>query len=391
MAGSLRQRGEGSWQLRVFIGRDPETSKRRYAERTFTGTKREAQKALAALVTEADSLSARSNRDSTLERLLREWLEHASLSFSPRTIEVTRGYIDATIVPTLGAIPVAKLTAIEIDRFYRKLLTVGGPHGKLSPATIRRIHGILRRALSQGVRWGWLTDNPAAKASPPRVPVRKLAPPSPEQVARLFRCALETNPNLATFIVLAASTGARRGEIAALRWRNFDFKRATVSIERGLVIAGSRLIEQGTKTHQSRNVSLDATTAELLLAHKQREEGIAAACGTQVGTDAFVLSESPDGSAPLRPDAFSRSFQKACRRVGITGIRLHDLRHYVATQLLASGVDVRTVAGRLGHRNASTTLNVYSHFLPEADRQAAETMGSLFGDALKDLKETADE
>ena len=71
------------------------------------------------------------------------------------------------------------------------------------------------------------------------------------------------------------------------------------------------------------------------------------------------------------------AFRKSCRKVGLPGVRLHDLRHYVATRLLSAGVDVRTVAGRLGHRNAATTLNVYSHFVPETDQQAAEILGRL--------------
>jgi integrase len=68
---------------------------------------------------------------------------------------------------------------------------------------------------------------------------------------------------------------------------------------------------------------------------------------------------------------------------------MHDLRHYVATRLLSEGVDVRTVAGRLGHRNAATTLNVYSHFLPESDREAANVLGRIFDEALLEVTESA--
>lgn len=385
MAGSLRQRGERSWQLRVYAGRDPETGRKRSVEQTFHGSKRQAEKALASLVSNAASESARSNRHVTVESLLHQWLEHASLSFSPRTTDVTRCYIDTAIVPAVGLVPVGKLTAVDLDRFYRRLLTVGGPRGKYSPATVRRVHGILRRALGQGVLWGWLTHNPAIRASPPRVPVHELKPPTPGDVVRLFQLARDTNWTLAMFIVLAASTGARRGEIAALRWRNIDLDKRALTIERGLVIADNKVIEQGTKTHQCRNVSLDDGTISFLRVHLARVAVAAAACDTELATDGFVLSGSVDASEPLRPDSLSRAFRVLCARAGVKGIRLHDLRHYVATQLLGAGVDVRTVAGRLGHRNAATTLNVYSHFLPEADRRAADTMGSLFDEALKEL------
>lgn len=382
MKGSLRQRGEQSWQLRVHVGRDPGTGRYRYVEQTLHGTKREAQRALAAMVAEADTLKPRGNRESTVDKLLTEWLDHAKSSFSPRTIEVTRGYVETAIRPALGRIPVAKLTTTDIDWLYRHLLAVGGPKGPYSPATIRRVHGILRRALSQGVRWGWLRQNPAINASPPKVVTKELSPPEPEQVARLFRVALETNPTLATFVLVAASTGARRGELLALRWSDVDFAGGTLSIERGIVLAGDQLIEQGTKTHQSRRISLDRGTADALREHLARWQSLAAELGTTIGGHEFVFCETPEGTTPMRPDSTTRAFRALCRKAGVKDVRLHDLRHYVATRLLAAGVDVRTVAGRLGHSNPSTTLNVYSHFVPAADREAAATLGRLLDNAL---------
>jgi len=107
----------------------------------------------------------------------------------------------------------------------------------------------------------------------------------------------------------------------------------------------------------------------------------AALAGTSISAASFVFSETIDGSAPSRPDSATRSFRSLCKRASVEGVRLHDLRHYVATRLLTAGIDVRTVAGRLGHRNPSTTLNVYSHFVPESDQDAADTLGKIFGEA----------
>jgi integrase len=383
MAGSIRQRGKDSWQLRVHLGRDPITGRKRWLQRTFRGTKREADKALAALVRDAERLTPWAASGTTVETVLREWLEHATPSLSPRTVETSRMYIDRAIVPVLGSTPAARLTTLDIDRFYRQLLMVGIGNKPYSPATIRRVHGILRRALTQGVRWGWLPHNPAIEASPPRVPLRELRPPTPEELVRLYRTARERDPALATFILLAASTGARRGELIGLRWKDVDFARGVVSIERAIVLADRMLVEQGTKTRQSRRVTLDGETVKALAAHHGMMQAEARAAGARLAEKAFVFSGSPDGSEPWRPDATSRSFEFVCRRAHVSGVRLHDLRHYVATQLLASGVDVRTVAGRLGHRNPATTLNVYAHFVPEADGEAAHTLGALFLDAMK--------
>jgi integrase len=378
MPGSMRQRSENSWNLRVYAGRDPVTGRKISVERTVRGNKREASKVLAAMVAEVDRRPVTVAGKNTVAVLCREWLDHATPSFSPKTVETTRMYIEDPIVPILGSIPVAKLTPADLDRFYRLLLEVGRSRGPYAPATIRRVHGIIRRALTQGVRWGWISHNPAIDASPPRVPVKELQPPDPAQVVQLFRFAQDTDPDLATFIILAASSGARRGELLALRWRDIDLDRGRLSIERGIVRVDDRLIEQGTKTHQSRRISLDATTVAALKAHQLRVTERARAASAGIASDGFVFSSAVDGSSPWHPDSTSRAFRRICRQAGVTGVRLHDLRHYVATRLLAAGVDVRTVAGRLGHRNPSTTLNVYSHFLPEADRDAADELGRIF-------------
>lgn len=377
MQGSIRQRGNHSYQLRVHVGIDPLTGKHRYIARTVHGTKREAQRALAALVAECDEFVPRSTKGATVATLLHEWLEHARPGFSPRTVVVTHEMIENAIIPNLGGVLVAKLTPVDIDRFYDRLRTVGGPRGPYAPATIRRIHGVLRRALSQGVRWGWIRQNPAVDASPPSVPFAKINAVQPAVVSRLFQQAQNSNSALATFIALAASTGARRGELLALRWGDVDIQGGKVKIERGIVIAGNEIIEQGTKTHQSRTVAIDQVTSKLLWQHHQEMSERASKVGTAIGSNGFVFSDSLSCDAPWRPDSTSRAFRVLCQKLGVKGIRLHDLQHYVATHLLGAGVDVRTVAGRLGHRNASTTLNVYSHFLPEADREAAERLGEL--------------
>ena len=290
-------------------------------------------------------------------------------------------YIENPIIPVLGSMPVAKLTPMDLDRFYRELLEVGRSRGPYAPASIRRVHGIIRRALTQGVRWGWITHNPAIDASPPRVPIKDLKPPDPGQIVQLFRQAQESDPELATFIMLAASSGARRGELLALRWSDIELDRGTMSIERGIVRVGDALIEQGTKTHQSRRISLDAGTVSALEAHHALAAERAHEAGSAITSESFVFSHAVDGSSRWHPDSTSRAFRQLCQRAGITGVRLHDLRHYVATRLLAAGVDIRTVAGRLGHRNPSTTLNVYSHFVPEADQDAADALGRIFEDA----------
>ncbi len=383
MQGSLRQRGEGSWQLRVHAGRDVLTGKKLHQSKTFHGTKREAQRALAEMITDLERTAPKVGKEGTLELLLNEWLEHAEINFSPKTGAVVRGYIDRTIVPAIGNLSVAKLGPSDLDAFYRQLIKTGGPKGPFKPATVRRIHTILRSALGQGVKWGWIRHNPAVDASPPRVLKPEITPPTPDQVAAIFHMAREESPAFAAYVVLAASSGARRSELVALRWENIDFTTGRLVIRRGIVGNKSGLIEKDTKTHQARKLKLDATTLDILTEHRQACEKNAEECGVEIPASAFVFSIHADGSHPWWPDSVTRMFRIVADKAGVKGVRLHDLRHYVASRLLTEGVDVRTVAGRLGHRNASTTLDVYSHFIPESDDDAADALGRLFDEAVE--------
>jgi integrase len=141
-------------------------------------------------------------------------------------------------------------------------------------------------------------------------------------------------------------------------------------------------VEKDTKTHQARRVTLDRATIEALSLHRQTAVDRATMCDVRFDEDGYVFT-SDLGRTPWFPDSVSRRFRRLALDVGLSGVRLHDLRHYVATRLLTAGVDVRTVAGRLGHRNAATTLNVYSHFVPEADRRAADVLAQLLDNERK--------
>jgi integrase len=174
------------------------------------------------------------------------------------------------------------------------------------------------------------------------------------------------------------ATGARRGEVCGLRWSDVDDDMAsTVTIRRSVAsVAGGTVVKE-TKTRAARRIAVDPETMEALAQRRNRAEELAEACRMPFKSDGFVFTSDPDGSRPLHPDTITGGFQRLRQRAGLDGVRLHDLRHLHATQLLAAGVPVRTVSGRLGHANAATTLNVYGHFLEASDRQAADVIGGL--------------
>jgi integrase len=233
-------------------------------------------------------------------------------------------------------------------------------------------------ALAQAVRWKWLRVNPAANATPPRVVATEIVPPAPADVVRLLQMLADLDPPLHAYVRLAATSGTRRSQIGGLRWTDVDFEGATVTFARAVVLGPEGVeVRNTTKAKRTYRIALDAGTLEVLAVHRARCADNAAACGVKLPEPAYVFSNEVDGRVPWRPDATSHRFTRVCAKAGLDGVRLHDLRHYVATRMLSTGADVRTVAGRLGHANPSVTLNVYAQFLPQSDRRAAEDLAAL--------------
>ena len=374
MAGSIRRRGRDSWQLRVYHGVD-DHGRPRWVTTTVHGSRRHAVARLAELAAEVGQAR---RRRGTVGELLEEWFAAASPHWAATTTSQTRSIINSHLVPQLGHIRADKLTTADIDDFYAHLLRSGGRDGRpLGAGTVQRIHVVLHRALTLAVRWEWIWLNPARTATPPRMPPAEVRPPNPAQVAELLAFVRDRSPALFVFLRLAVCTGARRSQLLALRWGDVDFDHGALSFTRAVVTGPDGAEVRPTKTYRTYRVEIDddtlAVLADLL--------AVATAVGGPPPGQAFVFSSASDGSRPWLPNWATKQFIAARRAAGLDHFRLHDLRHFMATQMLAAGVPIATVAQRLSHARASTTLNVYAHAVPGGDRAAAETLAGILSAA----------
>jgi integrase len=185
------------------------------------------------------------------------------------------------------------------------------------------------------------------------------------------------DPRLAPLLMLAALTGMRRGELCALRWTDVDLVRGELDVSRSIVVVPGGLAEKTTKNDRFRIVALDEVGVALMTHHRTVVEEWAKQAEVVIAPDGYVFSHAVDASKPFRPDNVTGFFTRVRDSLGLDDVRLHDLRHFTATQLIGAGVDVRTVAGRLGHSDPSVTLRVYSHALEERDRAAADVIGRV--------------
>lgn len=398
--GTLRERppGSGHWQLRVFLGPDPVTGRPRQVTRTFHGTVTKARRELGSFVAEV-SEGKFHRTTATVGQLLDAWLDAGESTQRPRTVYENRRKIEHRIRPTLGEVRLDRLEADQLDAAYRRWLAEG-----LSPATVHKYHCILSAALRQAVKWGWIDRAATERATPPSVGRKDIVVPSPERLSALMRAAEDDDPVVASAIALAALTGARRGELVALRWSDVDLARGRMTIARSLTVAGGVQHTGPTKTHAARDLALDPIGVAVLERRRAYMEDLSERAGSPLAPDPYVLSYNANGATPVNPDTFTHAFGRLCEAMERPALealrrtspkatrkdlapaerwpyRFHDLRHFSVTTLIGAGVDIRTVAERHGHARATMTLDRYAHALPERDRAAAGVLGSALGSA----------
>lgn len=359
--GTIDARGKGKWRLRWTAPPDPLTGLSQRRSETFTGTKTEARRRLAELIAEGDHSS-----NMQLGVLINQWREVKH--HSPAT---ARNY-DAALsrIPDhVLAAPVRNITAQTLDALFAAMLKRGdGVHA------VRVVYALISGALTQACKWQLLRDNPARWATPPPQPKRQTEAPTLEQLARLLEVAREKDLMLAVWLRLSVVLGARRSEVLALRWSDVDLASATVTIRHAIDPVTGAL--KSTKTNQLRRVAIDEATADLLAVWRMAIEDRAAEVDTVLVADPFVISDDLDMARPWRSDSATKRFASIKRKAGVD-IRLHDIRHAAASHLLAAGVDLKTVAQRLGHTRTATTADLYGHVIPANDRASADILGQI--------------
>ncbi|WP_246842778.1 tyrosine-type recombinase/integrase [Allokutzneria sp. NRRL B-24872] len=386
----------------MYAGLDPVTGKRVYLRETIQGTdeaaQKRAQKKLNEFAVRVDK-QRKTPSSVKLSYALDEWMRTSEIEDSTRKTYL--GYIERTIKPALGTESVNKLSAHTLESFYTALRRCrircdGTPfieqHKKdgehdcgaeecrvhkckpMAASTVRQLHAIISGTLGAAERWQWIDGNPARIARRPRQKPPEPDPPTSAEAAKLVDEAFRMDDDWGTLVWLAVTTGMRRGELVGLRFSCIDFDAEVIDLRRNWV--GGK--EKDTKTHQNRRIALDTETIVLLKEHRDRVAARVRELDSKFTDDLFVFTgtRTPGHTEPYSPNAVTQRYKDMATRLGID-THLHALRHYSATELLTAGIDLRTVAGRLGHGGGgATTLRVYAAWVAATDRKAAEILGS---------------
>lgn len=380
MKGHIRERSPGHFAI-VLETRNSATGKRRRRWHSFTGTKRQAQIECARLISEMSGGTYLEPAKITLAQFLEQWLANIKGNVSPRTHERYEEIAKKNLVPLLGAITLTKLRPMQIAAAYTKALAGGRRDGKggLSPRTVHHMHRVLKQALAYAVRWQLLIRNPVDAVDAPKVERRDMTTYNLSQTATLLDAVRGEQVFIPT--LLAALCGLRRGEIAALRWRNVDFNTAQISVVASVeqMNGGVRLKE--TKSSRARTVAMSETVRDELRAHRLRQAQDMLKLGSRLTDDNFVAALA-DGS-PMQPTFITHEWGRFIKTTDLPRLRFHDLRRAHGTQMLSSGIHPKVASERLGHSRVGTTLDLYSHVLPGIQEDAAAKMDAALRAAQK--------
>ena len=382
MRGHIAKKGNRYYAV-IYEGVDPGTGKSRHRWHAAGPTRRDAERLLAELVKKSHDGDYRAPDRVTLgQYLLDRWLPTKQTQLRPSTFESYRCNIVNHVVPSIGSVLLQRLTPEHLDAFYADLLASGrqnGTAGGLSVKTVRNIHTVLHKALSDAARKGTVARNVALLADPPRLSSARRPEMKVWDAKQLAQFVREmAGHRLYPAFYLLANTGMRRGEVLGLRWKDVDLERATLSVSRSLVSVAYKPQLSDVKTNNGRRtIDLEPKTVAVLRAWKKRqiEERMLA----NLRPNGDLLFAHPDGSV-INPDYLSQVFDRHVAKSTLPTIRLHDLRHTHASILLKEAVPLKVVSERLGHANPAFTLSVYQHLLPGMQADAAKAFAAaVFG------------
>ena len=380
--GMVRKRDDGRWEGRIVVGhKENGDSIFRYV---YAPTQKELSAKLRQNIDAYQGVDLTEDSSMTLGEWLDQWLNDIAGTIRPATLIRYRGTVENHIRPKLGNKIISQVTPKDIQRLYDKLAQSGNLHtgAGLSGGTIYGIHGMLHEALQAAQQTHLIASNPTEQVTVPKFTYGSKQILTEEQLD-VFMKVIAEDEIWYDFFYTELTTGLRRGEICGLKWEDFDEVAGTLKVCRTVYReAGGGLTAGDTKTSAgTRKIVLPSSTAALLSKRK-------ASALTE-----WIFPNPLKPEQPTNPGSAYRQLKVLLKQAGLPNIRFHDLRHTFATHALASGVDVKTLSGILGHTRAAFTLDTYTHTTGDMQKRASEVVGDfltdIFGEELRPWEESA--
>ncbi|SDB53882.1 Site-specific recombinase XerD [Ruminococcaceae bacterium FB2012] len=313
-----------------------------------------------------------------------QYLETVEVRASPTTLHFYKRVIDTHIIPFFGNKKMQDIKPQHIQNFIKYLTELTPEHrsptndtDKLSPSTVRRYLTVLQSIFKTAHKLEIISTNPAKaeKLTIPRVVNPKIEIFTKAEAAEMLNCLTSEDLQFQTYVQLAIITGARRGEMAALKFSDFDYNGFRLTISRAAIkVSGQPIQIKPPKDYEVRTVTVNEHCIELvkmLQAHYEREKQ---RLGSKWAGDEWLFTQW--NGEIMNPQIPTKQFDKFLKKHGLKHRKLHSLRHTSATLLLYGGINIRQVQQRLGHSELETTQK-YLHYLSEADVEAVNVLTNM--------------
>ena len=361
MTGSIKRQGKNSWRVTVELGTNGEGKRlRRYS--TIRGSKKDAQDKLNELIGNANKGMITSSGKTTLAEHLRNWLNlYVKVNCAPRTIESYESTIERHLIPGLGHYRLRELHREAIEGYYAKA------RENLSSRSVHYHHRILKHALKDAVKKGYLGRNPCDLVDRLKYTKKEMRTLEPSEVNTLLIASLTSQ--FYPVIYCALNTGLRQAELLGLRWRDIDLERKSISVCRALYKRQGKCEFREPKTkHSKRSIPMTQNLAAYLREYRGGRESLSLHLGRLVKLDDLVFSNA-EGEA-LDPSVLSHTFQRIVKKAGLENVRFHDLRHTFASLMLSHHAAPKVISEILGHASVAFTMDTYSHIIPGMKEEA---------------------
>jgi len=386
---TFRQKGKNTYQLRASLGIGS-NNKYIYKYKTYRVTEKLTPKQLEmhlqneAYKFEQDALSQKHFMNSKytfvdfVEHWKVNWLEK---EVSESTIILRLSSLNNHIIPVLGHLKLNKITTMMLFDLINNLTRKDKQKGELSNSAKHEVHKVLMSIFKNAVNWSIIKTNPMLGIKAPsqkRKSEHTLNVFDENEVKKLLVALQSELEHWKVFITLALATGMRRSELTGLEWKHVDLEKGIINIQQ--IISKSR---EGTeiktpKYNSKRVIAIPSNIIEMLKRYKLysiKEKEALQHTWSEKEYDWLFYNEHGNH---LHPDTPTKWWKRFLTRKKIRHIRLHDLRHTAATLLIAKNVHPKIISERLGHRDISTTMNIYGHTLPSIDRKASEKINDIF-------------
>lgn len=378
MRGHISKRGS-RYSFVIDIGRDPITKKRKQKRVSGFRTKKEAIQAMNKMINELQNGTYVEPSNETLAEFIESWLEHKKTTVSDSTYDFYESYTNNHIVPALGNVKLKDIKPITIQNFYNSLVKNSG----LSLHSVAHVQRITRIILNHAVRLKVIRENPASDIDIVKVPKKEQNVWTKDQVDKFIEAARGHIHFIAFY--LAVFTGMRQGEILGLKWDCVDFENRTIYVRRALKRSNGGELKDLKNTSSYRSIAMNDLLYEELKKHKRKQNEIKLRMGQAYNDQGFVVATKV-GTFVLHSN-LSRAFRLICEKIDVPKIRFHDLRHTHASLLLSLKQHPKVVQERLGHSSIEMTMDIYSHMMPNMQKEAVKELDKLFAKNTENKKD----